>query len=221
MLFGIFDARPGPRPPKHPWRESFAEIRAALKKAERLTGKERTLALVRVCRMFERADGDDAPGWRINAKGEGVRAVTAETRAFDKADRVLDLKINTVVGRCTGCFSCENKLPEDGLIDLIRDVEDGRLRGIRRKLADVAKETGLLFERSGGWWAVSLAVQGAHSQGRSLRAAFEMIQSLAVDFEQMDRDGAVRLNKRDRAAITRTLAMRLPPPRRRRAKGGR
>jgi hypothetical protein len=66
MLFGISGARPGPRPPKRPWRESFAEIRAALRKARRLTGRERTHALVRVCRAFERADGDDAPGWRIN-----------------------------------------------------------------------------------------------------------------------------------------------------------
>ena len=87
MLVGIFDGRPGPLPPKHPWRESFAAIRVALRAAEKLTGRERTHALVRVCRMFERADGDDAPGWRINAKGDGVRTESAETRAFDKANR--------------------------------------------------------------------------------------------------------------------------------------
>src|ERR1700677_4452497 len=125
MLVGIFDARSGPCRPKHPWRESFAAIRVALRAAEKLTGRERTHALVRVCRMFERADGDDAPGWRINAKGEGVRAVTAETRAFDKADRALDRKINAVVSRCVCCVAWENELPEDSLVDLIRDEEAG------------------------------------------------------------------------------------------------
>lgn len=221
MLFGIFDGRPGPLPPKHPWRESFAAIRVALRAAEKLTGRERTHALVRVCRMFERADGDDAPGWRINSKGEGVRTESAETRAFDKANRALDRKIYDAVGRCLSCFSFENELPEDSLVDLIRDVEAGRLRGRRTKLAEVAKETGILFERSDGWWAVSMpGVPGVNTQGRSLRSAFAMLVSLLADFEQMHRDGAVRLSVKDRKAIARTLVIKLrsQPPRRRRAK---
>jgi predicted RNase H-like HicB family nuclease len=217
MLAGIFDAKPGPRPPRRPWRESFAAIRKALRAAEKLTGRERTHALVRVCRMFERADGDDAPGWRINAKGEGVRTQSAETRAFDKADRALDQKIHDVVCRCLSCFAMEHELPEDALIDLIRDEEAGRLRGRRTKLAKVAKKTGLLFERSEGWWVASLrGVPGAHTQGRTLRAAFEMLVSLLRDVEEMHRDGAVRLSAKDRETIARTSAIILPPPRRRR-----
>jgi predicted RNase H-like HicB family nuclease len=224
VLIGIFDARPGPLPPQHPWRESFAAIRKALRAAKKLTGRERTHALVRVCRAFERADGDDAPGWRINAKGEGVRTESAETRAFDKADRALDQKIHDVVGRCLSCFSMENELPEDSLVDLIRDEEAGRLRGRRTKLAEVEKKTGIAFERSDGWWVVSLwGVPGAHTQDRTLRSAFASLQGLLEDFLQMLRDGAwgpsgpfrPRLSVSTRAIIARTLAFALPPPRRR------
>jgi hypothetical protein len=224
MLAGIYAAKPGPRPPKHPWRESFAAIRAALKKAERLAGKERTHALVRVCRAFEAADSDDAPGWRIDRKGNGVRAVTAETCAFDKANRALDRKVHDVVGRCLSCFAMENGLPEDSLIDLIRDEEAGRLRGRRTKLAEVERKTGLAFERSEGWWVVSIwGVLGAQTRGRTLRDAFASLQWLLSDFLQMHRDGAwgpsgpfrPRLSARSRAVIARTLAIKLPPPRRR------
>ena len=221
MVFGIFDARPGPCRPKHPWRESFAAIRKALRAAEKLTGRERTYALVRVCRMFERADGDDAPGLRINSKGEGVRTENAETRAFDKANRALDWRIHDAVGRCLSCFAMEHELPEDSLVDLIRDEEAGRLRGRRTKLAEVEKKTGLLFERSEGWWAVTLSgVPGVHTQGRSLRSAFASLQTVLEDFEQMHRDGPVRLSARSRAIIAHTLAFALPPPRRRRAPRG-
>jgi predicted RNase H-like HicB family nuclease len=226
MLVGIFDARPGPCRPKHPWRESFAAIRVALRAAEKLTGRERTHALVRVCRAFERADGDDAPGWRINSKGEGVRTENAETRAFDRANRALDRRIHDAVGRCLSCFSMENELPEDSLIDLITDEEAGRLRGRRTKLAEVEKKTGIAFERSEGWWVVSIwGVPGAHTQGRSLRAAFTSLQTVLEDFEQMHRDGRAwgpsgpfpaRLSANNRAVIARTLAITLPPPSRQR-----
>ena len=33
MLAGLYDAKPGPRPPRRPWKESFAEIRAAITEA--------------------------------------------------------------------------------------------------------------------------------------------------------------------------------------------
>ncbi len=112
MLAIIVGAKPGPRPPKHPWRESFAAVRAALRDAEKLTGKEREHALVRVARAFCDADSDDAPGWRINSRGEGVRTETTETRAFNRAGKILDRRLRAVVGECIGCFGMRH-LPED------------------------------------------------------------------------------------------------------------
>jgi hypothetical protein len=110
----------------------------------------------------------------------------------------------------------ENELPEDSLIDLIRDEEAGRLRGRRTKLAEVEKKTGIAFERSEGWWAVSLwGVPGAHTQDRTLRAAFANLRGVLVDFERMHRDGPIHLSASSRAIIARTLAIMLPPPRRR------
>src|ERR1019366_6590024 len=142
-------------------------------------------------------------GWSIDRKGNGVRITSAATRAFDRADRILDERIRAACGCCLRCFVMDHTLPEDGLRYLIEDVEAGHLRGMRAKLASVAKATGIVFKAAErGWWTVSLTdVHVAHTQGRSLRAAVDMLQSLLVDLEQMHRDGVCRrLSVKERAA---------------------
>ena len=108
--------------------------------------------------------------------------------------------------------------PEDPLIYLIQDEECGPAARADAPSSPRSRgKTGLLFERSEGWCIVSLR---GKCRGRPPRAALyerrsSACGSLLVDFQQMHRDGELRLSARSRAIIARTLAMEIPPPRRR------
>ena len=87
----------------------------------------------------------------------GAMGTVLEATERDRARRRrAPRRAGHAVGRCLSCFAMEHELPEDSLVDLIRDEEAGRLRGRRTKLVEIEKKTGIAFERSEEWWVVSL-----------------------------------------------------------------
>jgi hypothetical protein len=111
MLLAVSDQRPGPRVvPAHrkPWRARFRAVRAALREAEKLAGKARERALLRVVEMVHRAENDPPVPWKVDAKGMATRIKDASTREYDDAEIALERAVSHACGGCLGCYAMDH-----------------------------------------------------------------------------------------------------------------
>jgi hypothetical protein len=93
-----------------PWQERFAAVRTALREAELLKGRPRTDALVGVCRMMIDAEEDPPVPWEKKADGSEWRVFNASTRAYDRAEMRLELRVSRAVrGGCPCCYMEEHE----------------------------------------------------------------------------------------------------------------
>jgi hypothetical protein len=92
------------------WRRRFATVRKALREAELLRGNAKTAALVVACRALDEATADPPVPWRKAKDGSEWRVFNTSTRAYDQAERRLELLVSRAIGGgCPACFAMEHE----------------------------------------------------------------------------------------------------------------
>jgi hypothetical protein len=89
---------------RRPWRAKFRSVRAALRKAEKLSGAAREKALIAVCEMVVAAEHDPPVPWMVKEDGSATRVFDATTAVYDEAERELEGEVSDACGQCLGCY---------------------------------------------------------------------------------------------------------------------